>query len=98
GDGVGNRRLPPRGRRGRRRLNRYSFVSASATAAFAPWKPIFECVPSQNGLMVEPPQRQSAFLRTGISLPSASVRRKSPSTRSGPFSASLIVIVMSVLL
>ncbi len=35
-------------------------ASASATARSAASKPAFECVPSQNGLVVEPPQRQSA--------------------------------------
>src|SRR5215470_14001271 len=34
--------------------------SSAFTAASAPWKPILECVPSQNGLLTEPPQRQSA--------------------------------------
>jgi hypothetical protein len=43
--------------------------SESSTAAIAPWKPIFECVPSQNGFVVDPPQRQSAFLTIGIGLP-----------------------------
>src|SRR5690606_8706743 len=33
--------------------------SAASTAARAPMKPIFEWVPSQNGLLGEPPQRQS---------------------------------------
>jgi energy-coupling factor transporter ATP-binding protein EcfA2 len=30
---------------------------AVATAVSAAWKPIFECCPSQNGLVTEPPQR-----------------------------------------
>ena len=34
--------------------------SASATARSAASKPALECVPSQKGLVVEPPQRQSA--------------------------------------
>jgi hypothetical protein len=36
----------------------YRFSSA-ATAASAAWKPIFECVPSQKGLLTEAPHRHS---------------------------------------
>jgi hypothetical protein len=38
----------------------------SAIAASAAANPIFEWVPSQNGLFVDPPQRQSANGRFGI--------------------------------
>ena len=38
----------------------------AGTAASAAAKPIFEWVPSQNGLVVEPPQRQSANGRFAI--------------------------------
>lgn len=45
-------------------------------AISAPTKPIRLCVPSQNGLVTDPPQRQSAIalpgLLTGITLPAAS--------------------------
>ena len=54
----------------------------------------FECVPSQNGLLVEPPQRHSANGRFGIwySAPFQSVSfTSSPSTRYGPFCLTLIV-------
>ena len=37
------------------------------TAASAAWKPIFECVPSQNGFVVDAPQRHSAIGRLEIS-------------------------------
>jgi hypothetical protein len=47
-------------------------------------KPIFEWVPSQNGLVVEPPQRHSAIGRpssgSSNSLPSASMMRIGPVT------------------
>jgi len=36
------------------------------TAASAAWNPFRECVPSQNGLVVDPPQRHSAKGRFGI--------------------------------
>jgi hypothetical protein len=36
------------------------------TAASAAWKPVLECVPSQKGLVVDPPQRQSANGRFAI--------------------------------
>ena len=58
------------------------------------WKPIFECVPSQNGFIVEPPQRHSARLTRGTSLPSASTRMKSPSTTYGPLLRIVILTLM----
>lgn len=72
---------PSRTRRGRDRYGE------SATAAFAAKKPIFECVPSQNGFVVDAPQRHSAtvvFPLRSISFPSASRRTNGPFTRSGP--------------
>src|ERR1043165_2758420 len=54
--------------------------SEARTAAVGAWKPIFECVPSQNGFIVEPPQRQSARFAIGMGLPFMSVSVKSPST------------------
>lgn len=54
------------------------------TAASAAAKPVRECVPSQNGLVDEPPQRQSAKGRLGMEydtpFQSTSVT-SSPSTR-----------------
>jgi hypothetical protein len=48
----------------------------------APSKPIFACVPSQNGLLAELPQRHSANLpRTGTSSPRALRTRHAPLTR-----------------
>src|SRR3954453_15579143 len=58
--------------------------SDSWTASFAPLNQIFEWVPSQNGFIAEPPQRQSAAFFTSTGLPCASVRVTSPSTRYGP--------------
>src|SRR5262245_21082488 len=50
-----------------------------------PSKPFVLCVPSQNGLFEDPPQRQSAARSPSWrSLPSASVIRMPPLTRSGP--------------
>jgi low temperature requirement protein LtrA len=44
--------------------SRYAGLSAEpGTAASAAWNPIFECVPSQKGFFVDPPQRQSAIGR-----------------------------------
>jgi hypothetical protein len=38
------------------------FSAESGTACAAAWKPIFEWVPSQNGLFVDAPQRHSTVL------------------------------------
>ena len=38
------------------------FSAESGTACAAAWKPIFEWVPSQNGFLVDAPQRQSTVL------------------------------------
>ena len=43
-----------------------SSASAALTARSAAAKPILECVPSQNGLFVEPPQRQRAMVERSI--------------------------------
>lgn len=60
------------------------FYADSATARSAASKPIFECVPSQNGLVVEPPQRQSATVsplsERSYSVPSASITFTGPVT------------------
>src|SRR5439155_17699004 len=74
-------------------LTRYGFSSVCWTAAIAPWNPIFECVPSQKGFVVDPPQRQSAAFMTGTSLPCASTSLNSPSTTYGPLSLILMVII-----
>src|SRR2546428_5379033 len=81
-----------RGRRPRRYTG--GFFSASWTAAIAPWNPIFECVPSQKGLVLDPPQRQSAALMTGTALPCASIRLNSPCTTYGPLSLILMVMLI----
>src|SRR6266542_6039529 len=73
----------------------YDGFSVLSTAAIAPWKPILECVPSQNGFVVDPPQRQSAAFFTGTSLPCASTSRNSPSTTYGPLSLILMVMAIS---
>src|ERR1700686_3555863 len=55
-----------------------------ATAASAAWNPSLLCVPSQNGFVVEPPQRQSAILGRPVASTLAPVGSKistSPSTR-----------------
>ena len=58
------------------------------TAASAALKPAFECVPSQKGLVIEPPQRHSANGRLEIwycaPFQSTSIT-SSPSTKYGPF-------------
>jgi hypothetical protein len=68
-------------------------------AASAAWNPTRECVPSQKGFFVEPPQRQSANGRFAISyafpFQSTSVT-SSPSTRYGPFCLTLMLIVVSL--
>ena len=61
-------------------------------------KPFFECVPSQKGLLAEPPQRHSANLAAsgGVNtLPfwSAMVMR-SPSMSSGPLVRAVILVGM----
>jgi hypothetical protein len=57
----------------------YSFDSGTAFSAAL--KPIFECVPSQNGFSVEAPQRQSAIrFSAGNLFPSASINSTSPIT------------------
>jgi hypothetical protein len=58
--------------------------SEPGTAASAAWKPTFECVPSQNGLFVDPPQRHNLNGRFEIwySFPFQSTSfTSSPSTR-----------------
>src|SRR3954447_3623185 len=57
------------------------FGFSAATAASAAWKPTLECVPSQNGLLVLAPQRQSenaGLLLTSTGLPSTSMISTSP--------------------
>src|SRR4029077_17121907 len=62
---------------------RHSFDSGTAFSAAL--KPIFECVPSQNGFSVEAPQRQSAIrFSAGNFIPSASINSTSPVTMYGP--------------
>src|SRR5258708_31962635 len=61
------------------------YSALSGTAAAAASNPIFECVPSQNGLFVEAPQRQRAiFSPASILLPFASRRTIFPATKYGP--------------
>jgi hypothetical protein len=58
------------------------------TAASAALKPAFECVPSQKGLVIEPPQRHSANGLLGIWYGApfqATSITSSPSTKYGPF-------------
>src|SRR4029077_6614369 len=76
-----------------------SSVPASRTARSAAAKPILECVPSQNGLLVEPPHRHSAMVdrSTGYSDPSASMTVTWPFTRYGPFSSGVIVTAASLI-
>src|SRR5713226_62042 len=86
----------------RKRLNSHSFgaeelpASAFFTADSAPWNPMRLCVPSQNGLETEPPQRQreKAVLPVrSYLLPSASTSSMEPSgasTRYGPFFLTVI--------
>jgi hypothetical protein len=61
---------------------------SSLTAAIAPWNPILEWVPSQNGLFVEPPQRHRNTELPGVGdgLPAWSSNSMSPVTLYGPFS------------
>src|SRR5436305_15319834 len=64
--------------------------SDSRTARSAAWKPICEWVLSQNGLVFDAPQRQSATGRASSggsnTLPSPSISRIGPGTLSGPSS------------
>src|SRR5207253_10390431 len=75
----------------------YAGLSAlPGTAASAAWNPTFECVPSQNGLVVDPPHRHSANGRFAIvyAAPFQSTTvTSSPSTRYGPFCLTLIVAI-----
>jgi hypothetical protein len=52
-----------------------------------PLKPVLPCVPSQNGLLPDCPQRQRAhdLSLVGIVLPSAFLSSISPLTKYGPF-------------
>ena len=64
----------------------YSSLPPIPARRSAAWKPIFECVPSQNGLVVDAPQRQSAIrFFAGYDFPSLSFNATSPFTISGPF-------------
>src|SRR3954470_16006353 len=90
-------RTPVAGRDARRlRAGGARSYSLLSTAENAPWEAIHECVPSQNGFIVELPHRQSEGLRIGTSLPCASTSLNSPSIRYGPFSMILMVIDMMV--
>src|SRR5215467_16293786 len=58
------------------RFPRYaSRLFFAGSAVFAPLKPIAPCVPSQNGLFLEAPQRHSATPRT-VAHASPDARRK----------------------
>src|ERR1700722_20846529 len=62
----------------------------------APWKPILLCVPSQKGLLMEPPQRQSEKAGLPVrsyGVPFASTNSTEPSgasTRNGPLGRTVI--------
>src|SRR5215213_7885640 len=76
---------------GRRALHTYRF---SRTARSAASKPIFECVPSQKGFVVDPPQRQRAIASPSgrsYSLPSASISVIGPVTLYGPLWRTLMI-------
>src|SRR5688572_12812878 len=63
-----------------------SLRSRSGSASFALEKPIFLCVPSQNGLLADAPQRQSANTACdAMTAPSAPLRFGRSFTRYGPF-------------
>src|SRR5438552_1940389 len=72
-------------------------LCSSASSAFS-HHPLRECVPSQNGLRSERPQRQSAngFFGGSIVLPSASSSVTGPVTRYGPFLRTVIVVAWGV--
>ena len=76
-----------------------SSASAALTARSGAAKPILEWVPSQNGLLVDPPQRQSAMVERSIrySDPSASSTVTRLLTRHGPFSVGVMVTAASVI-
>jgi hypothetical protein len=75
-------------------LPRYGCAASGDTVVKrVPSKPIFACVPSQNGLFDELPQRHSANLpRAGTSSPRALRTRHGPLTRYGPFFTTSIVV------
>ena len=71
----------------------------SPVSVIAVLKPILECVPSQNGLVVDPPQRHNAIVSRSewYSLPSTSRIDTGPRTRYGPFSRAVIITWVSVM-
>ena len=69
-----------------------TFSADAGSARAAAWKPTFECVPSQNGLFVDAPQRQSTVLVwVGKTFPFASRNSIEPLTIYGPFGLTSIV-------
>ena len=94
-------RQDPVGRRGADRhvpaLRRVPLRPRGHGPRYVPLKPISRWVPSQNGLLLDAPQRQRAILSDAPStgLPRASSRGTGPLTRRGPLS--LIVILMSAM-
>src|SRR5215813_4004103 len=86
-----------------RRLSpRMIYFFSAATAASAAWKPTLLCVPSQYGLVTDPPQRHSAMRgpRALVSTlaPFTSMSSQSPSTRYGPFGRIVILVGIESLL
>src|SRR5829696_8808430 len=69
-------------------------ITSSRTALCAARNPILECVPSQNGLVIEPPHRHNATVALSArnSLPSASMSKTGPFTRYGPLSSAVIFV------